>query len=283
MTNFNSVPAYNDATPAERTEWMNAAVLFAINLTKPVQCGICGRTIVGSRFTDREWSGHKYQVPIFDCACGQSFGNWITEMVEAYELHSIVLKQLGEATKNLQTALNENMCDVCAGTGKVAAPEGCVCGGSGKASDAFQTMRRDYHHQQWCAQIARDALKDLGDGIADVINYDGLKHDGDALTAAVRDRVKELRQMVDYAGGLSDQLKIARELLWAAWSNGLGYGDDGEMQWDCIDFKRMPMQEIQEIIFRRNMSQWAGPEFRWTVAWENLMKEKSALRNLSAK
>lgn len=42
--------------------------------------------------------------------------------------------------------------------------------------------------------------------------------------------------------------KIFRRLLWIAHAKGLGYGDDGEMQFDRIDFKRMTAQEIEAAI-----------------------------------
>ena len=42
--------------------------------------------------------------------------------------------------------------------------------------------------------------------------------------------------------------KVLRRLLWICHAQGHGYGDDGEMQFDGIDFKRMSAQEIQTSI-----------------------------------
>ena len=38
-----------------------------------------------------------------------------------------------------------------------------------------------------------------------------------------------------------------------AYSQGKGYGDDGEMQFEGIDFKRMTIEEIQNAITRRGV------------------------------
>lgn len=184
--------AYENASPSERREWMRIAVDFAIGFTGAIKCWSCERTIVGSQLVEREWDGHKYRVPVFDCACGESFGNWITEMIEARELHSVILQRLGA--------------------------------------------------QKQHAELATDVARDLGDGIAKIIGYEDPNKSGDGLTAAVQD--------------LTDQLKIARELLWMAFSNGMGYGDDGEMQWNFIDFKRDRMQDIQNTILTRNLEKF---------------------------
>jgi hypothetical protein len=183
---------YNTASAVQRKEWMNFAILFAIGLTEGVKCYACGRTIIGSEFVERKWNGHKYHVPVFNCACGESFGNWITEMVGARELHMIILQQLGNPKQQ--------------------------------------------------ADLTRDCLKDLGDGIAKAVDYQGPKENGDALTAAVQD--------------LADQLKIARRMLWMCYSQGTGYGDDGEMQWNGIDFKRERLQDIQDTIHKRGLEEF---------------------------
>ena len=51
-------------------------------------------------------------------------------------------------------------------------------------------------------------------------------------------------------GELETENKILRRLLWIAYSQGKGYGDDGEMQFEGIDFKRMTIEEIQNAITR---------------------------------
>lgn len=153
IPNFNSVPAYNEATPEERRDWMDSAILFAIGVNDTIKCGTCDRTVVGSQFADREWDGHKYRVPIFDCACGESFGNWITEMVEAAELLPL-----------------------------------------------FQQKLKEFHER-------------------------------------------------------ATSIENTQRLLWLAFSNGSGYGDDGEMQWNCIDFKRGSITQIAEAIERHNLNE----------------------------
>ena len=51
-------------------------------------------------------------------------------------------------------------------------------------------------------------------------------------------------------GELQAENTILRRLLWIAYSQGKGYGDDGEMQFEGIDFKRMTIEEIQNAITR---------------------------------
>ena len=45
-----------------------------------------------------------------------------------------------------------------------------------------------------------------------------------------------------------------RYLLWCAWDDGSGYGDDGEMQFDGMDFKRDPIELLEQKIQERNVS-----------------------------
>src|ERR1017187_6437082 len=54
-------------------------------------------------------------------------------------------------------------------------------------------------------------------------------------------------------GDLDAENKILRRLLWIAYSQGKGYGDDGEMQFEGIDFKRMTIEEIRNGITRRGL------------------------------
>lgn len=44
--------------------------------------------------------------------------------------------------------------------------------------------------------------------------------------------------------------RIFRALLWLAWAKGGGYGDDGELQWNMIDFKRDTAQSIEAELHR---------------------------------
>jgi hypothetical protein len=44
-----------------------------------------------------------------------------------------------------------------------------------------------------------------------------------------------------------------RELLWMAWSNGMGYGDDGEMQFAGMDFKRDSLELLERKMYERNL------------------------------
>ena len=67
-------------------------------------------------------------------------------------------------------------------------------------------------------------------------------------------------------GELQAENTILRRLLWIAYSQGKGYGDDGEMQFEGIDFKRMTIEEIQNAITRRGLQRIdeyiASPEGR---------------------
>lgn len=54
-----------------------------------------------------------------------------------------------------------DICDVCAGTGKVFGDVKCACGGSGRMSDAVQYMRLQLMHTQ--AELAR--LKAVGEAV----------------------------------------------------------------------------------------------------------------------
>lgn len=49
--------------------------------------------------------------------------------------------------------------------------------------------------------------------------------------------------------------RILRRLLWAAHANGGGYGDDGELQFESMDFKRMPAHQLESMIAERGMKQ----------------------------
>jgi regulator of replication initiation timing len=44
-----------------------------------------------------------------------------------------------------------------------------------------------------------------------------------------------------------------RELLWMAWSNGMGYGDDGELQFAGMDFKRDSLELLERKMYERNL------------------------------
>ena len=51
----------------------------------------------------------------------------------------------------------------------------------------------------------------------------------------------------------TERLRL-RYLLWCAWDDGSGYGDDGEMQFDGMDFKRDPIELLEQKIQERNVS-----------------------------
>lgn len=60
------------------------------------------------------------------------------------------------------------------------------------------------------------------------------------------------------APDLIDENARLRKLLWAAHAVGDGgYGDDGELQWRGVDFKRGPISQIEELIEFRNMEKLA--------------------------
>lgn len=50
-----------------------------------------------------------------------------------------------------------------------------------------------------------------------------------------------------------DQLRL-RLLLWSAYNDGTGYGDDGELQLWGIDFKRSSVSEIEGAIIDRRLT-----------------------------
>jgi hypothetical protein len=64
-----------------------------------------------------------------------------------------------------------------------------------------------------------------------------------------RERFQADKRLMD-PGALEAENKILRRLLWLTFPGG--YGDDGEMQADSIDFKRMTAQEIEAQIERNN-------------------------------
>jgi hypothetical protein len=64
---------------------------------------------------------------------------------------------------------------------------------------------------------------------------------------------------------------ILRRLLWMVYSQGRGYGDDGELQFEMIDFKRMSAQEIDALMQRRAMQNAA--EFCKSAEGKQLLSE----------
>ena len=65
---------------------------------------------------------------------------------------------------------------------------------------------------------------------------------------------------------LYDDLKKSemqfRELLWLRCNDGSAYGDDGEMQLWGIDFKRQPVDEIEEALYWIGIKKLYGSEAR---------------------
>jgi len=49
-----------------------------------------------------------------------------------------------------------------------------------------------------------------------------------------------------------DEISRLRYLLWCAWSNCQGYGDDGELQFEGMDFKRGAVELLERKMQERN-------------------------------
>lgn len=121
------------------------------------------------------------------------------------ELHNSA-PALFAAAEERDQLRRELMCDVCAGTGRVADPEGCICGGSGHVSDAFVRLRLLYS----VARRDRDRL--AGENAA-------LKAEAEETRA---DKVRLLR--IAMAARRVDQLQrentlYSREHLAEAWAD----------------------------------------------------------------
>ena len=76
-------------------------IVRALELDQHIFCPQCGNQVTECHQGTREWAGHSYSVPIFDCGCCKdfSFGNYITEMVEAAAVLPLMYKELARRFK----------------------------------------------------------------------------------------------------------------------------------------------------------------------------------------
>jgi len=68
---------------------------------------------------------------------------------------------VGDLVGMVEAARRENTCDACAGTGKPVSGLPCICGGSGKASDAMDGLRVEVYENEYALQEALDRIKAL--------------------------------------------------------------------------------------------------------------------------
>ncbi len=95
-------------------------------------------------------------------------------------------------------------CDVCAGTGKVDAPEGCVCGGTGRAVDAMVHLRSLVYQLRADLTEAKDDWRADRDFIESIDDALGLGNEGSVGSGALS-AIKKLR--ADLAAALERERK----------------------------------------------------------------------------
>lgn len=80
----------------------------------------------------------------------------------------------------------ENQCDACAGTGQPVSGKPCMCGGTGRMSDAARYLRE----QLQLALSQRDAAREAAEGLVPHVNWhragcDSLLHSAKSCTCGL--------------------------------------------------------------------------------------------------
>ena len=115
------------------------------------------------------------------------------------------------------------------------------------AHDEIADLRR----QLTAAQAKRDGLQ----ASAVAFQKRALKAEAELVTAreTIKLAVRLKLQAQDALDVTRKDTERLRELLWMAWSNGMGYGDDGELQFAGMDFKRDSLELLERKMYERNL------------------------------